>query len=140
MEGWADPYSRRALTLGEVGCTLSHVLAWKKVVATNKTTLVLEEDAKPIAELLPYWPEVLQDLDRIDFDICYFAQRNPPRPKPLAGRFTHYVDYHPVWTLAYLITPVGAAKLLGGPWKNQLIPADELLPAGFGQSLSLIHI
>lgn len=130
---WIDPYSRRALTLGEVGCTLSHVAAWKKVVELDKPTIILEDDARPYWELFPAdWPEVVRDLQSISFDLCYLAQRNNPGPKLLTGRMTHRVDYHPLWTLAYMLTPAGAEKLLSTPWSEYLIPSDELIPAAFG--------
>ena len=130
--GWADPYARRALTLGEVGCTLSHVLAWRHIAEDGYPAIVLEDDAVAVEPLLDDLPLLLDDLDYVDFDLCYLAQRNTPGPKPLMGRHVHAVDYHPVWTLAYLLTPDGAKKLLASPWRNLLIPADELLPAAFG--------
>ncbi len=129
---WADPYARRALTLGEVGCSLSHVAAWRRIVQHGRPAIVLEDDAELIAPLMPDLPRLLDDLDCLDFDLCYLAQRNAPGPKPLLGRLVHLVDYHPVWTLAYLLSPAGAEKLLASPWQTHLVPADELMPAVFG--------
>lgn len=131
---WADPYARRALTLGEVACTLSHVTAWQHIVDRDRPAIVLEDDATLVEPLMQDLPRLLADLDYFDFDLCYLAQRNAPGPKPLMGRYVHLVDYHPVWTLAYLLPPSGAKKLLAGPWQTQLIPADELLPAAFGRN------
>lgn len=130
---WTDPYARRALTLGEVGCTLSHVSAWEKIAGLDQPALVLEDDAVAVAPLVEDLPLLLNDLAYIEFDLCYLAQRNAPGPKPLAGRHVHLVtDYHPVWTLAYLLAPAGARKLLDAPWQTRLIPADEIIPAAFG--------
>ena len=130
--GWIDPYARRAMTLGEVGCALSHVLAWRHVVRDGYPALVLEDDAAPVEPLMDSLPMLMYDLDYLDFDLCYLAQRNDPGPRPLAGRHVHVVDYHPLWTLAYLVSPQGARKLLAAPWRDRLIPADEMLPACFG--------
>ena len=130
--GWIDPYARRAMTLGEVGCALSHVLAWRHVVKDGYPALVLEDDATVVEPLMDSLPMLMHDLEYLDFDLCYLAQRNTPGPKPLAGRHVHVVDYHPVWTLAYLLTPEGARRLLGAPWREHLAPADEMLPACFG--------
>ena len=130
--GWIDPYARRAMTLGEVGCALSHVLAWQHIVRDGYPCLVIEDDAVPVEPLMASVPMLMQDLEHLEFDLCYLAQRNDPGPRPLAGRHVHVVDYHPLWTLAYLLTPDGARKLLATPWRDRLIPADEMLPACFG--------
>ncbi len=131
---WADPYARRALTLGEVACTLSHVAAWRRIADEGYPAIVLEDDALPVEPLIRDLPDLLADLDHFDFDLCYLAQRNAPGPKALMGRHVHLVDYHPVWTLAYLLAPSGAEKLLASPWQSRLVPADELLPAAFGRN------
>ena len=130
---WADPYARRAMTLGEVACALSHVLAWRHIEQSGAPAIVLEDDALLVEPLIDDLPLLLEDLAYLDFDLCYLAQRNDPGPKPLAGRHVHLVeDYHPLWTLAYLLTPQGAAKLAACPWSEHLIPSDEMLPAVFG--------
>ena len=130
--GWIDPYARRAMTLGEVGCALSHVLAWQRIAKSGYPGLVIEDDAVPVEPLMDSVPMLMRDLDHLDFDLCYLAQRNDPGPKPLAGRHVHLVDYHPLWTLAYLLSPEGARKLTASPWRDRLAPADEMLPACFG--------
>ncbi len=130
--GWIDPYARRAMTLGEVGCSLSHVLAWRYVARAEYPALVLEDDAAPVEPLIEDLPLLFEDLHHIDFDLCYLGQRNSAGPKWLLGRHVHLVDYHPVWTLAYLLSPRGARRLLATPWAERLVPADEMLPAAFG--------
>ena len=129
---WIDPYARRAMTLGEVGCSLSHVLVWQYIAGRDYPVLVLEDDATPVEPLIDDLPLLFEDLSHIDFDLCVLGQRNTPGPKWLLGRHVHLVDYHPVWTLAYLLTPRGAHRLLATPWARKLVPADELLPAAFG--------
>ena len=130
--GWIDPYARRAMTLGEVGCALSHVLAWRHIAKDGYPGLVIEDDATVVDPLMDSLPMLMHDLEFLDFDLCYLAQRNAPGPKPLVGRHVHLVDYHPLWTLAYLVSPKGARKLLATPWLEHLLPADEMLPACFG--------
>ena len=130
--GWVDPYARRAMTLGEVGCSLSHILVWQQVARKDHPVLVLEDDATPVEPLIEDLPLLFEDLDHIDFDLCYLGQRNTPGPRWLLGRHVHLVNYHPVWTLAYLLTPRGAGRLLDTPWAEKLVPADDMLPAAFG--------
>lgn len=44
---YKDPYHKRPMTLGEVGCFLSHYNIWKKIVDENlKDALVLEDDIR----------------------------------------------------------------------------------------------
>ena len=131
---WADPWSRRAMTLGEVGCSLSHVLLWAEIAGGETPVLILEDDARPVPELMLEFPGLMDDLAHIDWDVCWLAHRNDEGPKPLVGRLIHAVDYHPVWTLAYMVTPRGAERLLASPWHRRLVPADELLPAAFARN------
>ena len=130
--GWRDPYASRALTLGEVGCTLSHVRAWRRAAELNKPCLILEDDATLVSRALTNLGGVLQDLTPLEYSLCYFAQRNDAGPKPLLGRYVHLVDYHALWTLAYMVSPQGARQLLDSPWRERLIPSDDLLAARFG--------
>lgn len=131
-KNWSDPYAKRSLTLGEVACTLSHVKAWQYILQTDKPAIILEDDAITVDQIINDLPKLLDDLDHVDFDLCYLAQRNRPGPQPLMGRHIHAVNYHPLWTLAYILMPSGAEKLLESPWATQIIPADEILPAVFG--------
>ena len=59
-------------------------------------------------------------------------RRNDPVPSRWPGALFTLVDYHPAWTLAYLVSPDGARRLLAAPWREYLVPADEMLPACFG--------
>lgn len=47
MPGYVDPYSKRPMTLGEIGCFLSHYYIWQKMVESNEQeVLILEDDIK----------------------------------------------------------------------------------------------
>ena len=131
---WEDPYSGRAMTLGEVGCALSHVRCWQMAAEADQPTLVLEEDARLRPGCEGWFQAALDDLEMLqDWELCYLARLNAPqRPSSLVGRYIHRVDYQPSWGLAYLLSPRGAQRLLQTPWKEHLAPADEVLPACFG--------
>lgn len=54
MPGYVDPYSKRPMTLGEIGCFLSHYYIWQKMVESNEQeVLILEDDIK----FEPYFKE-----------------------------------------------------------------------------------
>ena len=45
MSNWRDPWGNRTMTLGEVGCFLSHYTIWNKVLDEGlERVLVLEDD------------------------------------------------------------------------------------------------
>lgn len=54
LDGYADPYLNRPMTLGEVGCFLSHFYIWEKMVKENlEEVLILEDDIR----FEPYFKE-----------------------------------------------------------------------------------
>ena len=43
---WLDPFTKRPITKGEIGCSLSHLLIWNKIVEKNlNNVIILEDDA-----------------------------------------------------------------------------------------------
>lgn len=47
LEGYADPYLNRPMTLGEIGCFLSHFYIWEKMVTEKlEEVLILEDDIR----------------------------------------------------------------------------------------------
>lgn len=47
LPGYADPFHNRPMTMGEIGCFLSHYLVWEKQVLNEyKEILVLEDDIR----------------------------------------------------------------------------------------------
>lgn len=47
LPNYADPYHKRPMTMGEVGCFLSHYNIWKKMIEQNITdALILEDDIR----------------------------------------------------------------------------------------------
>lgn len=54
LEGYADPYLHRQMTLGEIGCFLSHFYIWERMVAERlEEVLILEDDIR----FEPYFKE-----------------------------------------------------------------------------------
>lgn len=59
LPGYADPYHNRPMTLGEIGCFLSHYQIWEKQVALGlKEILILEDDIR----FEPYFKDRAVDL------------------------------------------------------------------------------
>lgn len=54
LDGYADPYLNRPMTLGEIGCFLSHFYIWEKMVSEKlEEVLILEDDIR----FEPYFKE-----------------------------------------------------------------------------------
>lgn len=87
MEEYADPYHGRAMTLGEIGCFLSHHDVWRRTArAAHSKVLVLEDDIRfepffkaKVAALV----HELENLPQVDnWDLVYLGEylKLPPFP------------------------------------------------------------
>ncbi|CAK1588530.1 unnamed protein product [Parnassius mnemosyne] len=134
MPGYEDPYHKRPMKAGEVGCFLSHYYIWKKIVENHyKTTLVLEDDI----HFVPYFRHkfilLLDEIEELDWDLVYIGR------KILLDGEEEYATPHTTrplysyWTLGYLISERGAQKLLDAKPLDNMLPVDEFLPIMFDQ-------
>jgi glycosyl transferase family 25 len=122
----------RYLTRGEVGCALSHLSVYERLVKEDiPSVLVVEDDVSPSPDLV----EILKSLDRLptDWDVVtlhsLFASA---RPEPIEGggvtgrhRVCRYAQM-PFGSQCYLINRAGAEKALRVAYPICL-PADDLL-------------
>lgn len=47
LDGYADPYHNRPMTMGEIGCFLSHYQIWEEIVKREQSeVLILEDDLR----------------------------------------------------------------------------------------------
>lgn len=47
LPGYEDPYHHRHMTMGEIGCFLSHYYIWKKMIENEQNeVLILEDDIR----------------------------------------------------------------------------------------------
>ncbi|KAL0280133.1 UNVERIFIED_CONTAM: hypothetical protein PYX00_001518 [Menopon gallinae] len=137
MPEYKDPYHKRAMTHGEIGCFLSHYFIWKQIVEKGyQVVMVLEDDVR----FEPYFREKLtalmnelKDLD-LYWDLIYLGRKRLQDKEDWVKGCTSLVHVaYSYWTLGYLLTLNGAKKLLEqDPLKN-LIPVDEYLPILFDQ-------
>lgn len=130
MPGWQDPYSGRAMTVGEFGCAASHVAAWMACDEWDRNTIVLEQDARLRVDVSMVM-DVYQSVGRTGL-VVYLSQRNYEGGVH-RGHMLHEVKHHPLWTMAYVITPEAARDFLRSLRTHEyLIPADDLMPALMG--------
>ena len=136
LEGYEDPYLKRPLKLGEIGCFLSHYFIWEEVVAKNyKQVIVLEDDVrfKPnFKSHLAVTMREVQDLE-LDWDLIYVSRKilhyKNEKWVPLSSRLVK--PHYSYWTAAYLLSQSGARKLLAQQPLSKMMAVDEYLPLMF---------
>lgn len=123
----------RDLTVGEIGCALSHIKIWQRIAnGDEETVLILEEDFVNKSHMSVNDLDIT-DVDN-DWDLIYL------------GRKAHHLEEEEVINThlnrvkfsynahAYIITKTAARKMLN--YKNLLLnimPVDEMIPAMYGE-------
>lgn len=106
--------SERELSLGEIGCILSHVRMWQRLITENYDDVMILEDDVLINEMLLH---ALRNRDKFPDDWEYINFKTDvgqiPFGEPVWGihRMCRF-SYYPNRTSAYLINRKGAEKLL----------------------------
>ncbi|KAI8043038.1 hypothetical protein M5D96_004363 [Drosophila gunungcola] len=124
LPGYEDPYHHRAMTMGEIGCFLSHYSIWVMMVRKGlKEVLILEDDIR-------FEPYFRQNAVR------FLNQARSARLKEESEPFVANADNlvhagYSYWTLGYVLSLQGALKLLAAKPLEKLIPVDEFLPLMF---------
>lgn len=136
MSNYVDPYHKRPMTMGEIGCFLSHYYIWKKVIENDyESVMVLEDDVR----FEPFFRNkinfVLNELRRLNtnWDLVYLGRkRMQEQEEPLVegSQFLVHAGYS-YWTLGYILSSQGAKKLLAAKPLENMVPVDEYLPILF---------
>lgn len=131
--GATNPYHARDLKWGEVGCALSHLLLWRRMVEEDiDTALILEDDTTftpGAAVRLHAALAAVEHHDR-EWDLCYAGRvrLGATAAEPIVGPGV-VVPTFSYCTHAYVLSNRGARKLLSTGFERAIFPVDELLPA-----------
>ncbi|KAJ6224461.1 hypothetical protein RDWZM_003006 [Blomia tropicalis] len=136
LKGYVDPFHKRLMTLGEIGCFLSHYRVWEDAWRNNYTKIIIfEDDVRFEKRFRKKWFEALDRFEKLEpiYDFLYLGRK-------LNGRFEETkVDdgffvkpEYSYWTIGYMITRTGIEKLLRANPLRRLIPVDEFLPIMYG--------
>ena len=129
-KNWIDPLEDRPLTTGEVGCILSHIIAWSRISQSGKPGVVLEDDLYHSTDKY----NLKQIEERLDeFDLVYLSKYNMDQNAKSFDDIFEMPGYC-YWTAGYALSVRGAQMLLNNVGLNNLIPADEYLPMMLGTS------
>ena len=139
---YVDSHCRR-LTVGDVGCTLSHVGVWERALREGaRVACVFEDDARPRAGALEY---ALREGERaraagVDWHVLYIHSSKYDRVAEasveLPGAEESPLVYaaHRKLTDAYLITAEGCRHALAADLRSTgVLPIDDFLPALYGR-------
>lgn len=119
----------RDMLPGEIGCAISHLNVYKKMVADEvKFALILEEDFWPVKK----WNEI--DFKPLEFfylwDIATLGRNKFGEPDEELNMQDWVIPKMHYNSHAYILSIDGAKKILANPnLEKNLIPSDELLIA-----------
>jgi len=120
---------------GEVGCFLSHRAVWREVVARQRSCLVLEDDfviaeGPDLAGLLALLSPHLADFGFIRLNGIFPVRFKPVRRLGESGLTIVKTYGDPAGTLAYVVTPRAAQRLLACS-SSFFVPVDDFLGWGW---------
>lgn len=120
------PSKKTRINLGEVGCSLSHIKAWKRIIELDEPCVILEDDVQCCSYNL------LMELEKIEYneeiDLIYLG-RQPLEPENELEHSKTFLVPNRSWLAhAYWLTPRGAKKLLDSGFEDSLIIVDEFIP------------
>lgn len=143
LPGYKDPYGKRPLTMGEIGCFLSHYLIWEEMINNGlDKVLVLEDDVRFEPDFRNQLQHLLQEANALSseypWELIYIGRKrfhsNPVTMVPGASALA-WAEYT-YWTLGYAISLRGARKLVSAKPLEKMIAVDEFLPIMFNKHLN----
>lgn len=130
------------LTLGEIGCFLSHRALWKTCVELDTPLLIFEDDV----EIKVNIQEILCAISKIEEDFDFLRLSGVRTKKNIRLKIQSFPEFKvveelrdPSGTGAYIITPRGASKLLKSS-SSFFVPVDNFISQRFSNNLKSLAI
>ncbi|KAL5966991.1 Glycosyltransferase 25 family member [Taenia solium] len=135
LSGYADPYHKRALKYGEIGCFLSHYRIWQDMLANDyERILILEDDLRFVPGFVRRLEATVKEADVTlpDWELLYVGRKRMSSNEVMVrgARYLAYPSYT-YWTLAYVLRRSGAQKLMTQRPLEKMVAVDEFLPIMF---------
>ncbi|XP_078041605.1 glycosyltransferase 25 family member [Augochlora pura] len=133
MPEYSDPYHDRPMTMGEIGCFLSHYIIWSEVIENDfETVIILEDDVRFEPFFRQKLKYILTELDNLNivWDLVYLGRKRlmeDAEPSIEGSKYLVRAAYS-YWTLGYILSRSGAKKLVEAEPLKRLVPVDEYLP------------
>lgn len=132
IPNYEDPYNRRPMNYGELGCFFSHYFIWEDMIKNNyqNGAIILEDDVRFDAYFTTRLEQVLGNSS-LDWDIIYLGRkimRNTEEDYDnLIAEYLIEPSYSH-WTVGYVLSLRGAKMLVDEKPLQKLLPVDEYLP------------
>ena len=137
---WYEPWYHNHTTMGEVGCTLSHIGVWEKMITENiEKALIFEDDIVILnSDMLNLTQHIPTEYDFVYLGRKKIGNKNEEQVVILNDTLKDIKMVKPsfsYWCCGYYLTLQGAKKLCKDNfYKNNIIISDEFVPFMMGQS------
>lgn len=130
LPDYYDPYRGRGMTMGEIGCAISHFTAWKTILddPSIKCALILEDDAIFESGFRKKMDDLTEKINGQEWDLFYLGRKKIDAKAEKVVVDPIVEPSFSYWCLSYLVNKKGAEKLVNSNYRNALIPADEFVP------------
>jgi glycosyl transferase family 25 len=141
-------FSFNPFTLGELGCFMSHLILWKKIITENIDKLIILEDDCIINETFDVvLKDVLENELPTDFNIIFLGGRPEKfyrcdKDVQISKNISIKYDNNPYGTYSYIISRKGAELLYNyamNVFKGKL-GVDYFIDDFFKKNNELIHV
>ncbi|VDD77357.1 unnamed protein product [Mesocestoides corti] len=137
LSGYADPYHKRALKYGEIGCFLSHYRIWQDMLTDDyERILILEDDLRFVPGFTRRLRATVEEADvgMPDWELLYVGRKRMSSNEEMVPGTRHLAfPSYTYWTLAYVLRRSGAHKLMAQRPLEKMVAVDEFLPIMFDQ-------
>tara|TARA_B100000963_G_C22548342_1_gene635528 strand:+ start:252 stop:1301 length:1050 start_codon:yes stop_codon:yes gene_type:complete len=121
---WKDPMDKQHLSVGGIGCFISHFRLWEICIELDNPIMILEDDV--IIEDEFSYQNIIGLLDE-GYNLIYPGYAEMGSAKPIEGRIELVIPDYPYWASSYIITPDSAKILVNDKIKQNIIPVDEYI-------------
>ena len=138
LPNYEDPYHKRPMTYGEIGCFLSHYNVWLDMLSNNYSMVVIfEDDVRFERSFRPRFNLLLEAIKTYEksfgpADLIYLGRKiqtdESESRTAINGLILPNYSY---WTIGYVLTKLGAQRLIDSKPLEKLLPIDEFLPIMF---------
>lgn len=139
MPDYLDPFHKRPITFGEIGCFLSHYRVWQEMVSKNyERVIVFEDDVQFERHFRSQWFKRLKALDNLPSssqpDFVYLGRKPlASKEEKLAPIDGFAIPEYSYWTIGYMISNQAASFMLRSEPLKNILPIDEFLPIMFSK-------
>ena len=132
LPDYEDPYHRRPMNYGELGCLFSHYFIWEDMIRNEYTNgaMILEDDVRFDAYFTSRLEKVLSNRS-LDWDIIYLGRKiMRSADENYENRTAEFLiePSYSHWTVGYALSLRGARMLVNEKPLQKLLPVDEYLP------------